>query len=77
MSFGNYSIEMEEYKEKIKSSSSFITPYPIASKEVNTAFGRCFYLYTEESATIEPKFQGRYNFYSKSYPYHTYMYTIL
>ena len=52
---------MEEYKEKIKSSSSFITPYPIASKEVSTAFGRCFYLYTEESATIEPKFQGKYD----------------
>ena len=61
VSLGNYSIEMEEYKEKIKSSSSFITPYPIASKEVSTAFGRCFYLYTVESATIEPKFQGNYD----------------
>ena len=28
-------------------------------KEIKTPIGKCFYLYTDEKATTEQKFQGR------------------
>ena len=31
---------------------------PIIFKEINTPIGKCFYLYTKETATTEQKFQG-------------------
>ena len=31
---------------------------PVKFKEINDVFGRCFYLYSEEYASIEQKFQG-------------------
>ena len=32
---------------------------PVAMKEINNVFGRCFFLSTEELATVEQKFQGK------------------
>ena len=31
---------------------------PIKFKEINDVYGRCFYLYSDEYASIEQKFQG-------------------
>ena len=31
---------------------------PVKFKEINDVYGKCFYLYTAEYATIEQQFQG-------------------
>ena len=31
---------------------------PVKFKEINDVYGRCFYLYSDEYASIEQKFQG-------------------
>ena len=33
--------------------------YPVMFKEIKTPIGKCFYLYIDEKATTEQKFQGR------------------
>ena len=34
------------------------TPVPVALKEINTAFGKCFFLHNKMNATTEQKIQG-------------------
>ena len=31
---------------------------PVKFKEINDVYGRCFYLYSDEYASVEQKFQG-------------------
>ena len=35
---------------------------PVKFREINDVFGRCFYLYTAEYATVEQKFQGCFRY---------------
>ena len=52
----NYTKEVQFYKEKVAKN-----PWqnvPIALRDINNVFGRCFFLSTEELATVEKKFQG-------------------
>ena len=35
---------------------------PVKFREINDVFGRCFYLYTSEYATVEQKFQGCFSY---------------
>ena len=56
----NYTKEVQLYKENVAGNPSSWQNVPIALKEINNVFGRCFFLSTEELATVEQKFQGKY-----------------
>ena len=56
----NYTEEVQQYKEE-KERSTRWPDVPIAMKEISTVFGKCFFLSTQELATIEQKFQGKKN----------------
>ena len=58
VSLSNYTKEVKLYKEKLAKD-----PWqnvPVALREINNVFGRCFFLSTDELATVEQKFQGEY-----------------
>ena len=62
VSFSNYTKEVQYYKEEKERSTGTWPDIPIAMKEISTVFGKCFFLSTEESATVEQKFQGKTNY---------------
>ena len=62
-------VSEEKYQEEKETFSNCITlenttskfsscPDPIVYKEQQSSIGKCFYLYTQEMATTEQKFQG-------------------
>ena len=58
-----YQDEIEAFSKCIQNSNDNDEKFPpcedpIIFKEINTPLGKCFYLYTEEKATTEQKFQG-------------------
>ena len=61
VSLSNYTKEVQYYKEKKERIKGTWPDVPIAMKEVSTVFGKCFFLSTEELATVEQKFQGKKN----------------
>ena len=56
----NYTKEVHLYKENVAGNPSSWPNVPLALKEINNVFGKCFFLSTEELATVEQKFQGKY-----------------
>ena len=53
VSLSNYTKEVKLYKEKLAKD-----PWqnlPVALREINNVFGRCFFLSTDELATVEQK----------------------
>ena len=58
MSLLNYTKEVQLYKEKVAKNPRSFLNVPIALKEIKNVFGKCFFLSTEELATVEQKFQG-------------------
>ena len=59
VSLSNYTKEVQKYKEEKERSTGAWPDVPIAMKEISTVFGKCFFLSTEELATVEQKFQGK------------------
>ena len=58
-SISNYAEAVNLYKEKVASNLKTWPKIPVALKEINNVFGRCFFLFTEELATVEQKYQGK------------------
>ena len=56
----NYLEEKEAFSKCIDGNGSkqVVCKDPIMFKEIKTPIGKCFYLYTDEKATTEQKFQG-------------------
>ena len=50
--------KLQHYKEEYARNPRSWPSVPIALKEINNVFGRCFFLSTEEFATVEQKFEG-------------------
>ena len=58
-------VDEKKYEESVKVFRANVnaeyfqkTNIPVKFKEINDVFGRCFYLYSDEYASIEQKFQG-------------------
>ena len=54
----NYEESVKVFKSNVKAEYFQRTSIPVKLKEINDVFGRCFYLYSDEYASIEQKFQG-------------------
>ena len=55
----NYTEEVQHYKEEYARNPRSWPSVPVALKEINNVFGRCFFLSTDEMATVDQRFQGR------------------
>ena len=54
----NFEESVKVFKANVNAEYFQKDSIPVKFKEINDVFGRCFYLYSEEYASIEQKFQG-------------------
>ena len=54
----NYEESVKDFKANLSNEYFQRTNIPVKFKEINDVYGRCFYLYSDEYASIEQKFQG-------------------
>ena len=58
-----YDDALKNFTRELNNAHGFFgtPPFPIAYKEIEDFNGRCFNFQTNEIATLEPQFQGRFN----------------